>query len=120
MTHDNADARTQTGAGTPAFRQVSCYETFTYATRIAAQHGIELDLGRLPIAGTLQWCGMPDDDARKLLSLLLGGVREALANEMHQDAVEQAGRDIWAGEDWSAVARQVQRRREIDEMRKTA
>ena len=63
---------------------------------------------------------MPDDDARKLLALVLGGVREALANEIRQDAIEEAGRGVWEGEDWSQVARQVQRRREIDEIRRAS
>lgn len=114
------EARPDRGAGSPASRQVNWFETFAFASRFAAQHGIPLDHRALPIAGTLQWCGLPDDDARKLLALVLGGVREALTNNIHQDAIAQAGKAISAAEDWSRVAKQVRRRREIDAMRRSA
>ena len=84
------------------------------------QPSILLDHRALPIAGTLQWCGLPDDDARKLLALVLGGVREALTNNIHQDAIAQAGNAISAAEDWSRAAKQVRRRREIDAIRRSA
>lgn len=114
------EARPDREAGTPACnRQVNFYETFTYAARVAAEHGVAL-AHDLPIAGTLQWCGMPDDDARKLMALVLGGVREALANEARQDAIAEAGEAIWEAEDWRTVARQVQKRREIDEIRRAS
>lgn len=114
------EARPELGAGSPASRQVNFYETFAFASRFAAQHGIQLDHRALPIAGTLQWCGLPDDDARKLLAVVLGGVREALTNETHQDAIAQAAEDVHGGEDWSEVSRQVRRRREIDEIRRAS
>lgn len=110
----------EVGAGTPVSRQVNWYETFLYASRIAAHHGVVLGFGGLPIAGTQQWCGLPDDDARKLLSLILGGVREALSNETHQDAITAAGEEISAAENWTAAARQLLRRSEIDTLRKGA
>lgn len=120
MTEAKTETRPKTGAGSPASREVSWFETFRFANKIAAQHGVVLDHRALPIAGTLQWCGLPDSDARKLLSLLLGGVREALANDARQQAVHDAGEAVWEGEDWTDAARQLLRRREIDELRRSA
>ena len=123
MTEQQMEARPDNGAGTPAdgqalgssaSRQISWYETFAYATRIAVQHGVQLGHGGLPIAGTQQWCGLPDDDARKLLSLIMGGVREALINDIHQETLQQAGADVHGGDDWSWLAPTVQRRHRID------
>ncbi|KUI37597.1 hypothetical protein AU195_18285 [Mycobacterium sp. IS-1496] len=111
------DTPASTGGGTPPSRQVNWYETFRYAAHVAAQRGVALDHRELPIAGTLQWCGMADTDARKLLSLILGGVREAITNDARQDAVRDAGEAVWEGEDWSDAARQLLRRREIDDLR---
>lgn len=120
MTEAAREACPQSGADTPASRRVNWYETFAFASRFASQHSIQLDHSVLPTAGTLQWCGLADDDARKLLALVLGGVREALTNDTRQDAIAQAGEAISGAEDWSRVAQQVQRRREIDKIRKAS
>ncbi|BBY19020.1 DUF2742 domain-containing protein [Mycolicibacterium litorale] len=104
----NTDEETpaSTGGGTPASRQVNWFETFRYASRIAAEHGVVLNHRALPVAGTLQWCGMADNDARKLLSLILGGVREALTNDARQEAIADAGREISTAAPWSRIAQQ--------------
>lgn len=110
--NSDADTPAGTGGGIPPSRQVNWYETFRYAANIAAQRGVALDHRELPIAGTLQWCGMSDTDARKLLSLILGGVREALANEMRQQAIQEAGGEISTAAPWSQIAqRQLERAR---------
>jgi hypothetical protein len=75
-------------------RQVAWFETFRYAGSFAAEHGIDLLNEGLPIPGTPRWCGLPDSDARKLLALLFGGVREALANDARQAALAEASADI--------------------------
>lgn len=118
--HDNAETRPHEGAGSPACRSINWYETFAFASRIAAQHDLLLEHRALPIAGTMQWCGLPDNDARKLLAVLLGGVREALINSARQDAIADAGEQISTAEDWSHVAQQVQRRHEIDRLREAS
>lgn len=99
-----------TWAGAPPSQQVSWYETFTYATQIAQQHHISID-SHLPIPGTPQWCGMPDDDARKMLALILGGVREALNHDTRQEQTADASRQISCTADWSATARRIHRGR---------
>lgn len=109
MIDDNTtDARPEAiGAGTPPSLQVSWHEAYLYAERIATQHGLALD--HTLIAGTARWVDMSDDDARKLLSLLLGGVREALSNDAHQAAMADASRAIARSADWRAVARRQDR-----------
>jgi len=91
------------GAGSPASRQVSWLEVYTFAERVAAGHGLALD--HHLAAGTPQWCGMPDDDARKLLAVILGGVRDALRNDTHQAELADASKAIAASADWHRVGR---------------
>lgn len=86
-------------------RQVSWFETYSYAARLAAEH--DATLSNLPFPGTPQWCGLPDDDARKLLALLLGGVREALHNEVHQEHLADAGKKIAEAMDANALAQNI-------------
>ncbi len=62
----------------------------------------------------------PADTSRKLLSLARAGEHHVLRTEIGQEIRAQAAEDVWGGEDWSQVARQVQRRREIDEIRRSA
>ncbi|MCV7230425.1 DUF2742 domain-containing protein [Mycolicibacterium komossense] len=88
----------QPGGGTPPSRQVSWYTTFTFAERYATNHDVVLD--NLPIPGTPSWCGMSDDDARKLLALVLGGVREALAHDTVQEQLGEASRDVSQAAKW--------------------
>lgn len=94
------------GAGSPASRQVAWFETYRYAERLAAHHGLSLD--GLPIPGTVRWCGMADDDARKMLALVLGGVRDALNTDARQTAMADASREIAAAAPWSQLAQRVQ------------
>lgn len=112
------ETRPSIGAGTPASQQVSWFEVYSYATRLAAQHGLTLE--PQPIPGTPQWCGMPDDDARKLLALVLGGVREALANDARQAAQADASHEISAAADWPALAQRIARGRDAYIPRKAA
>jgi hypothetical protein len=86
-------------------RQVNWYEVYAFAERVATERGVALDHHLLP--GTPRWCGMSDGDARKMLSLVLGGVREALINDIRQEAMAEASREIASATDWSAVAQRV-------------
>ncbi|MET4432394.1 DUF2742 domain-containing protein [Mycolicibacterium sp. 624] len=99
------DAPADSGGGTPHSRQVNWFEVHSYAARLATSHGVALDHHLIP--GTPQWCGMPDDDARKLLALVLGGVREALHHDVVQEHRAAASREISSAGGWSAVAQTV-------------
>ncbi len=100
------ETRADRGAGSPQSRQVSWYEVYAFATRFAASR--DVGLNHLPLPGTPQWCGLPDDDARKLMALVVGGVREALAHEMTQEQLADSARAIASAENWSALAQRVQ------------
>ena len=104
--------------GTPHSRQVGWYEVYSYATRLAASHGIALD--PTLIAGSPRWCGTPDDDARKMLALILGGVRDALRNDTNQEQMADVSKAVAAAADWPAIARSIQRHRGAYIPRRTA
>lgn len=101
----DVEARPDTGAGSPQSRQVAWFEVYRYAERLSTSHGVGLD--HLPLPGTPAWCGMDDDDARKLLALVLGGVREALNHDAAQEHLADASKKIATSEDWSALARRI-------------
>lgn len=86
----------------PESRQVSWTEVYVFAQKWAAGQAITLDI--TVIAGTPQWCGMADDDARKLMALIVGGVREALSNDTRQGDLAEASRSVAAAADWGRVA----------------
>lgn len=88
----------ESAGGIPPSREVSWYSTYLFAERYAATHDVQLD--HVPIPGTPDWCGMPDDDARKLLALILGGVREALANDARQQQMVDTSHDVAAAAQW--------------------
>lgn len=96
-------------AGFLASRQVNWYETFCYAERLAANHGVDI-LEHHLVAGSPRWCEMPDDDARKLMALVLGGIREALGHDANQTSLVDASRAVSAAEDWPAIAHGIGRR----------
>ncbi|MCH9729883.1 MAG: DUF2742 domain-containing protein [Actinomycetia bacterium] len=77
-----------------------------------------LKVGDWPMLGSPVWCDLGDRDPIKWASVLDGGQHWALRVEHCQQVECEASHDISAAEDWSQVARQVQRRREIDAMRR--
>ena len=77
-----------------------------------------IKVGDWPMLGSPAWCLLDDRDPIKWASVLDGGQHWALRIECLQQALCDASHEISAAEDWSAVARQVQRRREIDAMRR--
>lgn len=113
----NADARPdRIGAGPPASQEVSWWATHVFIEAAVAQ----ANAGPLPVAGTPAWSALADGDPRKLLSLAVAGEHHALRLQLGQEARDQAAEDVRGGENWTEVARQVQRRREIDELRRSA
>ncbi|BBX67817.1 hypothetical protein MPSYJ_12780 [Mycolicibacterium psychrotolerans] len=80
----------------------------------------QANCGRLPIAGTPAWAELADGDPRKLLAVAIAGEHWVLRYQVGQEQRAEAAEDVWDGADWSEVARQVQRRHEIDELRRSA
>ncbi|ULN34190.1 DUF2742 domain-containing protein [Mycolicibacterium smegmatis] len=66
---------------------------------------------RWPMAGTLAWQRLADDDPTKLASLYQAAAQMALRYETSQSALAEASHEISAGTDWSACARRVHRGR---------
>jgi hypothetical protein len=67
-------------------------------------------VGSWPMAGTPAWCELPDDDPAKLAAVLDAARHFALRVETCQVARCDAGRDIAAGADWSAIAHEIRDR----------
>jgi len=105
VTDRSMETRADDGAGSPQSQQVSWFEVYSYATRFAASR--DVGLNHLPLPGTPLWCGLPDDDARKLMALVLGGVREALANEMTQEQLAASAKAIADAVDCAALANRI-------------
>lgn len=116
MTDAAKEARTFTGAGSPASQQVSWWPTHEFLDAALAQ----ANCGPLPMAGTPAWGALSDTDPRKILALAAAGEHHVLRVEQAQAVRAQAAEDVHGGEDWSEVARQVRRRHEIDEMRRAS
>ena len=105
------DARSQPGAGTPS-REVKFYPVYEMLSPMLADPRL--------IPGTPVWCQLDDADPAKWQAILWSAVWWAIAEECRQDAIAEAGEQIAAAEDWGDVARQVQRRRQIDEHRRAS
>ncbi|QFS89117.1 hypothetical protein FIV07_00085 [Mycobacterium sp. THAF192] len=111
------EARPDDGAGTPASSQeVSWWAVHQFISAVVEQ----VKNTTLPWAGTPAWRDLDDADPRKLLALAVAGEHHVLQIEIGQEARAQAAEDVHGGENWTEVARQVQRRREIDELRRSA
>ncbi|MFS0900293.1 DUF2742 domain-containing protein [Mycolicibacterium litorale] len=104
-----------TVAGSPTSQEVSWWATHVFITALVNQANTTL-----PWAGTPAWRALDDADPRKLLALAAAGEHHVLRVETGQHAVAEAGQAISGAADWSSVARHVRRRREIDELRRSA
>lgn len=80
-------------------RSVSWWPCYEFITALLGS------VDDLPVAGTPRWCGLPDDDPRKLLSLAAAGVHHVLRMEVAQEARAEASRAVSAAADWSSVGR---------------
>ena len=103
-------ARPLTGAGSS--REVNFYPVYRLLSPLLGDAGL--------IPGTPAWCQLEDTDPAKWQAILWAAVWWAVGEEIRQDAIADAGEQVWAGEDWSRVASHVQRRREIDALRRSA
>ncbi|ODR00273.1 hypothetical protein BST27_08215 [Mycobacterium intermedium] len=69
--------------------------------------------GSWPLAGSLAWQALDDTDPKKLASVLDGGRRDTLRNDMIGAALAEASQAISASADWTAIARSIGRHREV-------
>jgi len=80
----------------------------------------QANTGPLPAAGTPAWDVLADSDPAKLLALAVAGEHHVLRVETAQAVRAEAAEDVHGGEDWSEVARQIQRRHTIDAHRRAS
>lgn len=106
------EAGSDRGAGTPSSREVDLYSVYQF---LAPHLG---DPRWIP--GTPSWSQLEDTDPAKWSAVLWAAIWWAVGEEARQDAITQAGEAIWEGEDWAQVSQTVRRRREIDELRRSA
>ncbi|KRD04956.1 hypothetical protein ASE48_20155 [Mycobacterium sp. Root265] len=110
MNDNNEVAPGRDAGGYPSSCQVSWFSVYQFAQRWASSRGIDLLSNDLVIPGTPAWCSMSDDDATKLLSLILGGIREALLHDVDQEHRADASRAIAEATDWSTQANRLRGR----------
>ena len=87
-------------------QQIAWLPVFEFARAEAALFSIDLMGDRLPVAGTPDWCRLPDGP-RKTAAVLLLGAQHALALDMRQEDRAEASKAIATSADWPAVAREV-------------
>lgn len=71
------------------------------------------DVGDWPMAGSVEWCNLPDDDPRKWAAILDASRHHALRMETAQQAHADASRAVSAAADWPQVAREIQQRQDF-------
>lgn len=79
-------------------RTVDWWSVWEYVAPLLAQ------VQRWPMAGTLTWQRLADDDPTKLASIYQAAAEMALRYESTQAALAEASQDISAGTDWRAFA----------------
>ena len=87
-----------------ASQQVSWWDVHEYVAPLLGQ------IGSWPMAGTPAWCDLDDDDPVKLAAIYDAAQHHALRVETAQAALAEAGRDVSAAADWSAIAAQHRNR----------
>lgn len=60
-----------------------------------------------PMAGTPEWCGLPEGDPRKTAAIFDAARHHALRVELAQEARAEASKHIAAEHDWASVARRM-------------
>jgi Protein of unknown function (DUF2742) len=88
-------------------QQVSWWEVHKFATDRLDQ------VAHWQMVGNPAWCELPDDDPVKWAAILDAAQHWALRVETCQQARCDAGRDIAAAADWSAIAHEIRDRAEF-------
>jgi hypothetical protein len=65
------------------------------------------------MVGTPLWCALDDDDPVKIAALFDAAQHWALRVETHQRTLAEASRAVSEAEDWTAIATEISRRREV-------
>jgi Protein of unknown function (DUF2742) len=71
------------------------------------------EVGDWPMAGSVEWSALPDDDPRKWAALLDAAQHWALRVETCQVAECEASQEISAAADWGQIGRQIRQNREF-------
>ena len=110
MTNNRKEASPNVGAGRLLLTAaVDWWPTYRFVSDYAQRHQLPLDYHL--IAGSAEWCQLPDTDARKLLALMVGGVRDALTQDVRTEAWSQASIAIsTGGENWTTQAQRIHNR----------
>jgi hypothetical protein len=72
-----------------------------------------LRAGSWPMVGTPEWCGLADDDPRKIAAVFDAASHWALRVELCQEAQCQASQAISADADWAAIAQHISNHNEF-------
>jgi hypothetical protein len=71
--------------------------------------------GDYPLAGTPEWCALPESDRRKWASMLDAARHHCLRLEVAQAAMAEASRAVAGAADWSQIAREAQQLKDFYE-----
>jgi hypothetical protein len=104
--HTAGDRPANVRAGSPASREVSWWATHQFIEAAVAQ----ANCGPLPAAGTPAWCALSDGDPRKLLALAVAGEHHVLRMEIGQELLIDAGKNVAAAIDCTALAQRIRNR----------
>ena len=88
-------------------RAVSWWSVHEYVEPLLAA------VGQWPMAGTPEWCALPDNDARKIAALYDAAQHWSLRVESCQAARCEAARAVSASADWTSIARAINQRNDF-------
>jgi hypothetical protein len=88
----------QSGPTPPTSRAVAWWPVHLFVEQFTAH------LGLWPMAGTLAWNELPDEDPRKLAAVVDAGQHHVLRVEIAQEAMADASKGISAAADWPGLA----------------
>jgi Protein of unknown function (DUF2742) len=92
---------------TASSQQVSWWDVHLFVQPLLAE------VGSWPMAGSVAWCNLADDDPRKWAALLDAAQHWALRVETCQVAECQASSDVSAAADWGQIGRQIRQHNEF-------
>jgi Protein of unknown function (DUF2742) len=88
-------------------QQVSWWDVHLFVEQLLAE------VGDWPMAGSVEWCALPDDSPAKWAALLDGARHFALRVETCQLSECEASHGISAAADWGHIGRQIRQHNEF-------